>query len=189
MDNTSSSKAIPFLDFQIVQKNTQGARSPNFLALLTHKRLIPTQEGFPNRRRDHPQNSKKRKKTSPTKPLSLHNGEVSDLWIPHLNDKDNTYLLKPNPSSEFGPKLTLFPTRPPKQRSLFLVAHKNSKWSSLGSKLKIPTLRLHRETLQRIYHSSLAVTAPYPPHPNSLSSHPTITKVSPPHPPPNHWKV
>ena len=149
MDNTLSSKEIfvPCLP-NCPKKCIRGLLSKlsyAFYPQRTHsdsfqpKRVFLTEEGSTLK-------TLKRVKKSPTKSLSLHNGEVSDLWIPHPFDKDNIYSLELIPFSEFGPKLKFFPMRPPKQRSSFFVVHTNSRGSSLEKKLKSLTLRLCRET-------------------------------------------
>ena len=121
----SPSKAILFLAFRTVQKIRKGLTLQTFLCFLPIKdsfqlkRVSLTEEG-------NTHETPKREKNIFHKVLVFTQWR-SDLWIPHLYDKDNTYLLKPNPSFGFGPKLKLFPTRPPNQRSLLLAAHRNSK--------------------------------------------------------------
>ena len=58
--------SIPY--FPNCPKNAKMTRSSNCLTFFSHKESIPTQEGFPNRRRKHPRHSKKSEEHLPQCP-------------------------------------------------------------------------------------------------------------------------
>ena len=98
MDSMLSLKAILFLAFQTVQKMHQGPTLQTFL------RFLPTKDPFQLKRvslteEGNTHETPKRVKNISYKPLVFTQWR-SDLWILHSFDKDNTYLLKPIPSSE-----------------------------------------------------------------------------------------
>ena len=99
-------------------KKAKRVCSLNCLMLFTHKRPIPSQEDFPNQGREHLRHSKQSKEHLPHNPCLFHNGEESGLWIPHPLYKNNIYLLELIPSSEFGPKLRVFPHKASQEKKL-----------------------------------------------------------------------
>ena len=94
--------------------------------------FLPTKEpailkGFPLPKKGKPTILQKKKGTTSTLPLSFHNEGGGGQSTPHLFDTESIYLPMHNPSFANGPRLELFPTKPPTQKSLIWAAHKSSK--------------------------------------------------------------
>ena len=128
MDNTPSSKAIEFLAFQITQNKHNGPIShTTFLFLPTKEPLQPIRVSLTNCKKTQETPKKERKGTTFTPPLFFHSEGGGGQSTPHTFGIENTYLPKPNPSFTNGPRLKLYPTKPPTQRSLSWAEHRTSK--------------------------------------------------------------
>ena len=117
MDSTPSSKAIEFLAFQITQNKHNGPISHvTFLFLPTKEPLQPIRVSLTDYGKT--QETPKKKRNNVHTSLVLYNEGGGGQLTPHAFGIENTYLPKLNPSFANGPRLKLYPTKPPTQRSL-----------------------------------------------------------------------